>query len=74
MGHQYIPQAAKFDHVFSKKQKKNRVELVTDFPEENDAEVVLALQVSPLNYLKCIKYFKSFLSPDTSPRTLNIKS
>lgn len=45
MGHQYIPQAAKFDHVFSKKQKKNRVELVTDFPEENDAEVVLALQV-----------------------------
>ncbi|KAM7360960.1 DDB1- and CUL4-associated factor 10 homolog [Cochliomyia hominivorax] len=47
MGHQYIPQAAKFDHVFSKKQKKNRVELVTDFPEENDAEVVLALQIHP---------------------------
>lgn len=44
MGHQYIPQAAKFDHVFSKKQKKNRVELVTDFP--NDAEVILALQVN----------------------------
>lgn len=55
MGHQYIPQAAKFDHVFSKKQKKNRVELVTDFPEENDAEVVLALQVSLLNKLKRIK-------------------
>ncbi|XP_065371561.1 DDB1- and CUL4-associated factor 10 homolog [Calliphora vicina] len=47
MGHQYIPQAAKFDHVFSKKQKKNRVELVTDFPEDNDAEVVLALQIHP---------------------------
>ncbi|XP_054735796.1 DDB1- and CUL4-associated factor 10 homolog [Anastrepha obliqua] len=47
MGKQYIPQAAKFDHVFSKKQKKNRVELVTDFPEENDAEVILALEVHP---------------------------
>nr|XP_013097944.1 unnamed protein product [Stomoxys calcitrans] len=49
-GHQYIPQAAKFDHVFSKKQKKNRVELVTDFPEENDAEVILALQIHPLGH------------------------
>ncbi|XP_017477394.1 PREDICTED: DDB1- and CUL4-associated factor 10 homolog [Rhagoletis zephyria] len=47
MGKQYIPQAAKFDHVFSKKQKKNRVELVTDFPEENDAEVILSLEVHP---------------------------
>ncbi|XP_018785597.1 PREDICTED: DDB1- and CUL4-associated factor 10 homolog [Bactrocera latifrons] len=47
MGKQYIPQAAKFDHVFSKKQKKNRVELVTDFPKENDAEVILALEVHP---------------------------
>lgn len=45
MGKQYIPQAAKFDHVFSKKQKKNRVELVTDFPNDNDAEVILALEV-----------------------------
>lgn len=52
MGHQYIPQAAKFDHVFSKKQKKNRVELVTDFPEENDAEVILALQVC--FQIKCV--------------------
>uniref|UniRef100_A0A1A9VVF7 WD_REPEATS_REGION domain-containing protein n=1 Tax=Glossina austeni TaxID=7395 RepID=A0A1A9VVF7_GLOAU len=50
MGHQYIPQAAKFDHVFSKKQKKNRVELVTDFPEDNDAEVVLALQIHPCGH------------------------
>lgn len=47
MGKQYIPQAAKFDHVFSKKQKKNRVELVTDFPSDNDAEVILALEVHP---------------------------
>ena len=45
LGRQHIPQAAKFDHVFSKDQKKNRVELVTDFPTANDAEVILALQV-----------------------------
>lgn len=61
MGHQYIPQAAKFDHVFSKKQKKNRVELVTDFPEDNDAEVVLALQVrnNKKEYKKVRIYIKT---------------
>lgn len=45
IGNQYLPQAAQYDHIFSKKQLKNRVEFVTDFPPENDAEVVLALQV-----------------------------
>ncbi|XP_043653470.1 DDB1- and CUL4-associated factor 10 homolog [Drosophila teissieri] len=47
LGEQYIPQAAKYDHVFSKRQKKNRVELVTDFPENNDAEMIMALQIHP---------------------------
>ncbi|XP_030369689.1 DDB1- and CUL4-associated factor 10 homolog [Scaptodrosophila lebanonensis] len=47
LGDQYIPQAAKYDHVFSKRQKKNRVELVTDFPEQNDAEMIMALQIHP---------------------------
>lgn len=47
LGRQFIPQAAKFDHVFSKSQKKNRVELVSDFPEKNDAEVLCALQIHP---------------------------
>ncbi|KAH8347318.1 DDB1- and CUL4-associated factor 10 homolog [Drosophila kikkawai] len=47
LGEQYIPQAAKYDHVFSKRQKKNRVELVTDFPEQNDAEMIMALQIHP---------------------------
>ncbi|XP_068155465.1 DDB1- and CUL4-associated factor 10 homolog [Drosophila tropicalis] len=47
LGEQYIPQAAKYDHVFSKRQKKNRVELVTDFPEQNDAEMITALQIHP---------------------------
>ncbi|KAH8312098.1 hypothetical protein KR044_009405 [Drosophila immigrans] len=47
LGEQYIPQAAKYDHVFSKRQKKNRVELVTDFPDQNDAEMIMALQIHP---------------------------
>ncbi|XP_017141311.1 DDB1- and CUL4-associated factor 10 homolog isoform X2 [Drosophila miranda] len=47
LGDQYIPQAAKYDHVFSRRQKKNRVELVTDFPEHNDAEMIMALQIHP---------------------------
>ncbi|BFF92399.1 DDB1- and CUL4-associated factor 10 homolog [Drosophila madeirensis] len=47
LGDQYIPQAAKYDHVFSRRQKKNRVELVTDFPEQNDAEMIMALQIHP---------------------------
>lgn len=43
LGRQFIPTAAKFDHVFSKNMKRNRVELVSDFP--NDAEVICSLQV-----------------------------
>lgn len=44
LGRQFIPTAAKFDHVFSNTMTKNRVELVSDFP--NDAEVISSLQVS----------------------------
>lgn len=43
LGRQFIPTAAKFEHVFSKNMKRNRVELVSDFP--NDAEVISSLQV-----------------------------
>lgn len=43
LGRQFIPTAAKFDHVFSKTMRRNRVELVSDFP--NDAEVISSLQV-----------------------------
>lgn len=42
LGRQFIPTAAKFDHVF--KMRKNRVELISDFP--NDAEVISSLAVS----------------------------
>ncbi|XP_033248757.1 DDB1- and CUL4-associated factor 10 homolog [Drosophila miranda] len=44
---QYIPVAAKFDHLFSRRQQRNRVELVTDFTERNDANMILALQIHP---------------------------
>lgn len=44
--HQFIPNAARYDQAFSRKQKYNRVELVSDFPEGNDAEVISSLQVS----------------------------
>lgn len=45
LGRQFIPTAAKFDRVFSKNMKRNRVELVSDFP--NDAEVISSLQIHP---------------------------
>lgn len=45
--HQFIPNAARYDHAFSRKQKYNRVELVSDFPEGNDAEVISSLQIHP---------------------------
>lgn len=44
---QFIPNAAKFDYAFSKKQTRNRVELVSDFPQGNDAEVVSSLHIHP---------------------------
>lgn len=47
MGRQYIPYAATFDHIFSKAMKKNRVELASDFPAENEAEVISSLQIHP---------------------------
>lgn len=42
---QYLPIASKYDHLFSKNQKSNRVELISDFPKGNDAEVISSLQV-----------------------------
>lgn len=47
MGQQYIPYAATFDHLFSKAMKKNRVELASDFPAGNEAEVISSLQIHP---------------------------
>ncbi|KAL7012267.1 hypothetical protein ACKWTF_014729 [Chironomus riparius] len=47
---QYLPIASKYDHLFSKNQKSNRVELISDFPKGNDAEVISSLQVHPYNW------------------------
>lgn len=43
-----IPVAANFTQLFSRRRKKNRVEFIADFPENDDAEVVSSLQVSNL--------------------------
>lgn len=47
LGRQMIPYAAKYNHIFSNQMKKNRVELVSDFPADNDAEVISSLQIHP---------------------------
>lgn len=44
MGRQYIPRAGKADNVFTN--KRNRVEIISDFPEGNEAEIISSLQVS----------------------------
>lgn len=46
---QYLPIASKYDYLFNKTQKTNRVELVSDFPRGNDAEVISSLQVRKEN-------------------------
>lgn len=47
LGRQLIPFASRFHHLFLRSQKNNRVELVSDFPEGNDAEVISSLQIHP---------------------------
>ncbi|KAJ6637117.1 Pre-mRNA-processing factor 39 [Pseudolycoriella hygida] len=39
LGRQLIPYAASFKHLFSKSVQRNRVELISDFPCDNDAEI-----------------------------------
>uniref|UniRef100_A0A1L8DNM0 Putative wd40 domain protein n=1 Tax=Nyssomyia neivai TaxID=330878 RepID=A0A1L8DNM0_9DIPT len=47
LGRQLIPFASRFHHLFLRSQRTNRVELVSDFPEGNDAEVISSLQIHP---------------------------
>ena len=42
-----IPIAAACTHLFSPSRKRNRVELITDFPDGDDAEQIFSLQVHP---------------------------
>ncbi|XP_058807346.1 DDB1- and CUL4-associated factor 10 [Phymastichus coffea] len=42
-----IPAAASFTHLFYSSRSNNRVEFVTDFPQNDDAEVISSLQVHP---------------------------
>ncbi|XP_060805266.1 DDB1- and CUL4-associated factor 10 [Amyelois transitella] len=46
--HQLIPIAAAYDRLFEETREENRVEFVSDFP--NDAKVVSSLQIHPLGW------------------------
>ena len=42
-----IPVASNFTHLFSSRRNVNRVEFISDFPDNDVAEVVSSLQVHP---------------------------
>jgi DDB1- and CUL4-associated factor 10 len=48
---QHLPIASKYDHLFSPSRKSNRLELISDFPTENNAEVISSLQIHPQNWV-----------------------
>lgn len=45
MGRQYIPSAGNADNVFTS--KRNRVEIISDFPDGDEAEIISSLQIHP---------------------------
>ncbi|XP_077285698.1 DDB1- and CUL4-associated factor 10 homolog isoform X2 [Arctopsyche grandis] len=47
MTKQHLPIAAMYDHLFDSNRKRNRVEFISDFPKNNDAQVVSSLQIHP---------------------------
>ncbi|XP_050077271.1 DDB1- and CUL4-associated factor 10 homolog [Anopheles maculipalpis] len=47
VGGQLIPMAARFRPMFYSKRKKNRIELVTDFPPNNNPEIISGLAIHP---------------------------
>ncbi|CAG0888513.1 unnamed protein product, partial [Darwinula stevensoni] len=44
-GQSWIPMASAYSHLFNA--KRNRVEIISDFPHRDDAEVISSLQVHP---------------------------
>lgn len=51
LGDQYFPIVSEFKHVFDSRRRRNRVELISDFPEKNDAEVICSLAIHPHNWV-----------------------
>lgn len=51
LGDQYFPIVSEFRHVFDTRRRRNRIELVSDFPESNDAEVICSLAISPHSWV-----------------------
>lgn len=50
MGDQYYPIISEFKHVFDRRRGRNRIELISDFPQGNDAEVICSLAIHPHNW------------------------
>ena len=44
-GQSWIPMASAYSHLFTA--ERNRVEIISDFPHRDDAEVISSLQVHP---------------------------
>lgn len=69
-----ISLATNFSHLFTS--KRNRVELISDWPAGNEAEVISALHVHPLGWCKALFILLSFLYSDcaqtTRPNKLNL--
>lgn len=51
LGDQYFPIVSEFRHVFDTRRRRNRIELVSDFPENNEAEVICSLAIHPHNWV-----------------------
>lgn len=57
MTKQHFPIAAMYDHLFDSNNERNRVEFISDFPKNNDAQVVSSLQVSIPKFIFCVYLF-----------------
>lgn len=51
LGDQYFPIVSEFKHVFDSRRRRNRIELISDFPEGNEAEVICSLAIHPHNWV-----------------------
>lgn len=51
LGDQYFPIVSEFKHVFDSRRRRNRIELISDFPQNNEAEVISSLAIHPHNWV-----------------------
>lgn len=51
VGDQYFPIVSEYKHVFDGRQRRNRIELISDFPQHNEAEVICSLAIHPHSWV-----------------------